>query len=186
MNTFARPGLVRWFNARADRPMAGWVVVLALVAASPGCAEQARQNEPPAPVASGQARTFSSPDAAVPVINDLIRRSDWATLASYYDLSLTRQIREEELLSGRFFITPGASATSGPTAISRYRHPFPPGSRFLSSKPEGDPGALPCIWTVSTVLEIDQGGGAVQRVISECKMIQRKEGFRLLAPAPAA
>lgn len=175
-----------------------WGVSLAVAAGVlVGC--QSPSNAPPepaepalAPVAPAQAQpTPSLPTAplyfispiTVPVqVTDLIRSRDWANLTRFYNLTLTGAPRDE-LLSGRYFIDESKSASMMPGALERYR-PFPPGSRFVEVKADGDPNQLPCIWTLTTVYEIDQGGGMVQRVMQNTKLIQTSEGYQLLPPAP--
>jgi hypothetical protein len=139
---------------------------------------------PPPPDTGTGPRRFSTPQEAVDEANVLLDGRDWKGLARCYDLSLTPRVDIEELRSGRFFVDESAPATAGPTAVSRYRQPFPPGSEFLEATPVGDPSALPCIWRVRTVRSIDQGGGAVQRVTRDCSMIERPEGWQFLPPAP--
>jgi len=125
---------------------------------------------------------FDSPRAAVAAASGWIAARDWASLTRAYDLSLTR-VKEEELLSGRFFVDESRSAHEGPTALDRYRNPFPPGSEFVTAEALGDPGRLPCIWMVTTARSFDAGGGMMQRVLRTCHMIERAEGFRFLPPA---
>jgi len=50
-----------------------------------------------------EARYFSSPRDAVAIISALLKREDFFTLASYYDLSGSA-IEREELTSGDFFL----------------------------------------------------------------------------------
>ena len=144
-------------------------------------------SEPGTPAASAAApdspEYFPSVDEAVRTVGPLLERHDWATLARCYDLSLTPQVRRESLLDGSFFLNPTASA-NGPKAITRWLQPFAPGATFVEAKPLGDPGNLPCVWSVTTVLTIDQGGGPAQRVVRTGRLLQTREGFRFLPPAP--
>lgn len=129
------------------------------------------KTQPPAVTETGP-RRFSSPQEAVDEANVLLDARDWRGLARCYDLSLAPGVDIEELRSGRFFV-------GGKT-------PFPPESDYLEAMPLGNPSTLPCGWRVTTVRLIDQGGGAKQRVTSDCWVIQRAEGWQFLPAAPAA
>ncbi|MBI3269478.1 MAG: hypothetical protein HYZ53_10695 [Planctomycetes bacterium] len=165
----------------------GWALVACLVAALAlqGCKTGSKcfpEKTPPAPVASETgAIYFASPREAVPAANQMLAASDWRRLARCYDLSVTRT-PEDDLVSGRFFAT-GVATSSGAQPVLSSRQPFPAGSEFLDAQPLGDEASLPCIWMLRTALPIDQGGGMIQRVTSDCHMIQTKEGFRFLTPA---
>lgn len=175
-----------------------WVLAAALGLGSlAGC-----QNGPSPSASDGGGRSGSTPPVAAPAaaaaepiyfaspadmparVTEYLRGSDFASLTRCYDLSLTPRVDVASLRSGAFFVNSAAPANQGPTAVSRYRQPFPPGSRFVEVRADGDPGTLPCIWTMTTMLEIDEGGGMVQRVTRECKIIQTSRGYQFLPPAP--
>ena len=122
---------------------------------------------------------FGSIAAAVQFAGQLLAARGWAILSRYYDLALTPEVQRAKLLDGSFFVD-AAKSPNGPGAITRWLQPFPPGANFAGAKALGDPSHLPCIWEVSTVLSIDQGGGPVQRVVEECHLMQTKEGFEFL------
>lgn len=126
---------------------------------------------------------FSAAEEAVQSVTPLLAAGNWATLSRYYDLSLTAGVERSQLLDGGFFVDATKSPT-GPGAVTRWLRPFPPGAKFVEAKPLGDPSRLPCIWMLRTLLSIDQGGGPVQRVVSECRLLQTKDGFQFLPPAP--
>lgn len=127
---------------------------------------------------------FAAPADAPGRVTDLVRAKDWATLTRYYDLSLTPRVDVGAMRSGAFFVDESLPANQGPTAMSRYKQPFPPGSRFVEVVAVGDSAITPCIYDLTTVLEIDQGGGMVQRVLRTTKVIRRTEGWQFLPPAP--
>lgn len=132
---------------------------------------------------------FASPQQVPGTVSPLIGQGRWSMLARHYDRSLTPHVSREDMDTGRFFIDADASATQGPTAITRYKHPFPPGSVFVSAEAIGDPDILPCVWSLTTVRTIDQGGSPgtmVQRVLTECRLIQTSRGYQLLPPARVA
>ena len=125
---------------------------------------------------------FASIEAAVQSAGQLLAAHDWATLSRYYDLALTPEVQRPQLLDGSFFVD-AAKSPNGPGAITRWLQPFPPGASYVGAKALGDSSHPPCIWEVSTVLSIDQGGGPVQRVVQEFHVMQTKDGFQFLPRA---
>ena len=141
--------------------------------------------EPPAPAKENSPAPlyFSSPAEAVRAATPLLAARDWATLSRYYDLTLTPDVTRAQLLDGSFFVD-ATQSPSGPTAITRWRQPFPPGSEMLEAGPLGETSHLPCIWAASTMLSIDQGGSPMQRVVRQTRLIQTPAGFQFLPPGP--
>ena len=111
------------------------------------------------------------------VVNELLRKEDWVTLSSYYDLSGSR-VDRQDLESGRFFVR---AETGGihHQGFARYKHPFPPGFRFDQVRATEDPSVI----LVVVSIEIDQGGGTKQRGLSEFKMRKSAKGYQIL-PSP--
>jgi len=120
---------------------------------------------------------FASPEEAVRTASRLLEAHDWPALARYYGLSGAPTLNSESLRDGSFFLDPRAGP-SGPGALTRWRQPFEAGASFVSAKPVESGTALPRHWTVTTMLSIDQGGGMVQRVVRECRLIETREGFQ--------
>jgi hypothetical protein len=121
---------------------------------------------------------FSSPEAAIPIITNLLRAENWRVLSRYYDLSGTN-IAREELESGRFFLNEKRPTDAHPGVAWKYRHPFAPGYRYSSSE---DVAALNVVQVVVSI-EIDQGGGMIQRGIDEFLMRRSEAGYQILPPA---
>ena len=69
---------------------------------------------------------FKSPEDAVVIVNQLLEKRDWSTLANYYLLDESGP-KLEELKSGGFFFTEDSSASQDPMGFWQYLHPFPPG-----------------------------------------------------------
>lgn len=124
-----------------------------------------------------QARYFTSPEQAVTVATELLRKEDWQTLSRYYDLSGSR-VDRQELESGRFFIRAEEPAGPHPGGFSRYKHPFPPGFKFDRVNATADPNVI----VVVVSIEIDQGGGLKQRGLTEFKMRRSSNGYQILPP----
>lgn len=74
---------------------------------------------------------FESPTYAVIVVNQLLEKRAWSTLAKYYHLDASGP-KLEELTSGRFFYTTESSGPQDPMGFWKYRHPFPPGFAYDS------------------------------------------------------
>jgi hypothetical protein len=126
---------------------------------------------------------FSTAEQAVEVAGKLLAAHDWSTLARYYDLSLTPQVQRDALLDGRFFFEATTSRTAPGTSMP-WRQPFAPGAKFTAAKPVGDPNDLPCIWTLTTTLTVEQGGGQDRPVVRETRLLRTEKGFQLLPSAP--
>ncbi len=118
---------------------------------------------------------FESPEKAVEMVTKLLNKKDWVALSRYYDLS-DSNISRYELVSGRFFYTeqPPEGAVH-PAGFWKYKHPFAPGFQYFGHEPAGGNRV-----TVTVTIQIDQGGGMVQRGMDSFKMIQTGEGYRIL------
>ena len=126
---------------------------------------------------------FGSPEEALVTAGRLVDQQDWETLSRYYDLTLTPQVTRTDLRDGSFFLDAKVNPT-GPQASKRWRQPFPPGSQFVEARAVGDAGQIPVVWTLTTVRIMDQGGGLVQRLVRETKLVRTELGFQFLPPAP--
>lgn len=122
---------------------------------------------------------FESPRQAVPIIKDLLLKKSWATLARYYDLSDSKT-RRDELTSGAFFVRQKPPEVGHPAGFWRYKHPFSPSFEYEGHAPVDD-GVV----VVTMGVEIDQGGGMVQRGKSYFKMRKSDRGWSIL-PEPGA
>lgn len=120
---------------------------------------------------------FSFPRAAVERITELLRAEDWRTLARYYDLTGT-SIKREDLASGRFFLRQERPATTHPGLPWKYRHPFTPGFKLAQAVDRAEVGVV----TVVVFIEIDEGGGRVQRGQSEFAMRWSNNSYQILPP----
>src|SRR5689334_9707968 len=83
-------------------------------------------------------RYFESPQQAVSLVDELLRKQDWPTLASYYDLSGSG-IGRAELSSGKFFLRNERPAVAHPGIDWRIKEPFPPGFKFDHVEPTDRP-----------------------------------------------
>lgn len=121
---------------------------------------------------------FTSPEEAVTIVTDLLRREDWPTLARYYDLTGS-SLSYDDLASGRLFVRTSRPESAHPGLPWRFRHPFTPGFTFRSARAGGRPDVV----VVVVGIDIDQGGGRVQRGQSEFELGRGANGYRLLPPA---
>ena len=154
-------------NLRIQRLVAAVILIGALY----GCATAVGTTNGTA------AHYFTSPEQAVTVITELLRKEDWATLSRYYDLSDSK-VDRKELESGRFFIRTERPEGEHPAGFWRYKHPFPPGFKFDRVRATEDPNVI----VVVVSIEIDQGGGVKQRGLSEFKMQKSAKGYQILPP----
>jgi hypothetical protein len=124
-------------NFRLSQPAKGlgpafWLFVALCLfgvfyAASRPSGEVARQIAAAGP--GGVTAYFSSPQAAVMRINQLLVAHDWVRLAHYYDFTLS-SVLPGQATSGEYFI--GHLAVPPEGAIER---PFPAGYHFVDSQP---------------------------------------------------
>ncbi len=129
---------------------------------------------------SGEALTgtgklyFKTPMDAVEVLSSLMSASDWETIARYYDLSATA-VKREELESGRFFLY--SDPPPGPPFMRKpgIRRPFAPGFKYERHAPDGGDTVR-----VYLKMEIDQGGGRVQRSLDAFKLKKSDAGYQVL------
>jgi hypothetical protein len=109
---------------------------------------------------------FASPADAVPELSKLMDAREWTALAACYDA-------EPGTLTAAFFFDPDASGH--PAGFDRWRHPFPPGWRYLSHTVEGD------VAVVTMGIEINEGDGMIQRGYREFRMRRTSAGWQVLA-----
>ena len=106
-----------------------------------------------------QAKYFTSPKEAVPVITDLLMKQDFKTLSAFYDLSSSK-IKRADLESGEFFVRNKRPEFAHPAEFWRYKHPFSPGFKFNSVQSTEKEG----VYLVRVMVEIDQGAGSPPQV----------------------
>ncbi len=126
------------------------------------------------PRAGESASYFTTPQESVDVITRLLQSRDWATLASYYDLSGT-DIDWQSLSDGRFFLA--ARPPEAARSAEGWRHtvPFPPGSRFQSARYVGNNEV-----EVTVSIDRDDGNGTVQRSLGTFRLKAHPEGYQLV------
>lgn len=127
---------------------------------------------PPLAAMPDERTFFAAPQEAVPALAGMLVAEDWPRLARCYLLDASG-IDRSELESGRYFRR--VAVTAGhPAGLDRWRHPFPPGYRYLSHAVDGDEAL------VRVGIEIDQGGGMVQRGWREFRMRKTAPGWQVL------
>ena len=123
-----------------------------------------------------QAKYFTSPSEAVPVITDLLKKQDFKTLTAFYDLSFSK-IKRADLESGDFFIRKEHPEADHPAGFWRYKHPFAPGYTFSSIQSTAQEG----VYSVQVQIEIDQGADSPQQTgFSDFYMIKSDKGWQIL------
>ncbi len=119
---------------------------------------------------------FASPEAAVPMLTQLLKDKDYKALAAYYDLSGS-DIECAELESGEFFERKERPERAHPAGFWRYKHPFAPGFKFSSTQATDRAH----VFMVEVSIEIDQGvGSPVQISRAYFYMRKSQEGWKLL------
>lgn len=127
------------------------------------------------PEAADGPKYFASPAEAVERITGMLEEKNWVALARHYDLSDSPEDRAT-LLSGEFFYTDEEPAAAHPAGFWHYRHPFAPGFTFHSTRELDEPGVV----EVTVMVEIDQGGGMVQRGIETFLMRRTDRGYQVM------
>lgn len=127
------------------------------------------------PTVSDSQKYFESPESAVEQIAVMLKEKNWARLADYYDLS-DSPVERSTLISGEFFYTDEEPAGAHPAGFWRYKHPFPPAFKFHSTRDLEEPGVI----EVTVHVEIDQGGGMIQRGMQTFLMRKTKNGYRIM------
>lgn len=118
---------------------------------------------------------FSDPASAVEKISVMLKEKDWTQLAKYYDLS-DSPIERSTLLSGDFFYTDQRPESSHPAGFWHYKHPFAPAFKFHSIRELEEPGVI----EVTVEVEIDQGGGMIQRGMQSFLMRKTSKGCQVM------
>ena len=138
-----------------------------------GCNSHSRVTEGP--------KYFDSTASAVEQIAIMLEGKNWPELAHYYDLTNT-SINRETLVSGEFFYTDEEPAAAHPAGFWHYKHPFPPAFKFHSYRQIEEPGLI----EVTVMVEIDQGGGMIQRGVQTFLMRKTEKGHQVIPDkAPA-
>ncbi len=149
-------------------------ITVAMAVLVAGCAS--------APTSSGRGnRYFADPASAVGEIAVMLRERNWARLAEYYDLSES-PISRATLVSGDFFYTDERPASAHPGGFWHYKHPFAPGFTYRGCRELETPGVIEVVVGV----DIDQGGGLVQRGMQAFLMRRTARGYQIMPhKAPA-
>lgn len=117
---------------------------------------------------------FSDPKTAVDEIAALLRKNAWAQLARYYDLSGT-DVLHDALISGKLFVREKPPEFGHPGGFDRYIQPFAPSFSYMYHQTVEDD-----LVEVTVEIEIDQGGGMIQRGLDSFRMRKSERGYRLL------
>lgn len=138
-----------------------------------GCGQSATTN-------SG-GKYFTSPSVAVEKMRVMLKDKNWAELAGYYDLT-DSPVKREELVSGEFFYTEKRPEAAHPAGFWKYKHPFAPAFKFKATRELETPGVI----EVTVEVEIDQGGGMIQRGMQTFLMRKSDKGYQVMPhKAPA-
>jgi len=121
-------------------------------------------------------RCFNNPQDAVSDIAMMLRNKNWKDLASYYDLNESH-VERGALTSGEYFIRHTRPKSAHPGGFWRYRHPFSPEFDFGWVEPVEENGD---VVEVFVTIEIDQGGGMIQRGIDSFLMRESECGYQIL------
>ncbi len=125
---------------------------------------------------SSGGRYFSSPEEAVPIIADLLRKEDFEILAQYYELTGS-EVQLSELISGDFFMRKERPEAAHPAGFWHYRHPFSPGFEYSHMNTKSENG----VWVIHLSIEIDQGkGSSPQAGRDSFLMIESEKGWQVL------
>ncbi len=118
-------------------------------------------------------RYFSTPQAAVTGITDLLKAQDWTTLSTYYDLTGSA-IDQTALKNGSYFVTEQPAEKAKNVSL-RFKQPFAPGFQYRATKPIGSDE-----FEVSLMIEINNGDGTVRRALDALYLKAYPEGYQIL------
>ncbi len=118
---------------------------------------------------------FPSPISAVKQITVMLENKDWLELSRYYDLN-NSSVDRATLISGEFFYTDEKPEAAHPAGFWHYKHPFSPAFKYASSHNLEEPGVI----EVAVVVEIDQGGGMIQRGMQAFLMRKTNRGYQVM------
>ncbi len=148
-------------------------ITCSLCVFSLGCGETATSDD--------AGKYFASPEAAVEQITVMLKDKNWPELAEYYDLADSPEDRAD-LVSGEFFYTEEQPEVAHPAGFWKYKHPFSPAFEFKSTRDLEEPGVI----EVTVGVEIDEGGGMIQRGLDTFLMRKSDKGYQVLPhKAPA-
>ena len=152
-------------------------VLLALaVLASPVTAQEEAPSPPLSEPPGMGANFFPSPEAAIPMIEDMLRNLRWKLLASYYDLTGTG-IDRARLRDGSFFMEKESGGN-----MFRIRHPFAPPFQFDHVVKTKQPDEHLIVMSVG----LDRVEGRPQEfVLCFFKMRQFASGWQLMPQIPS-
>ena len=117
---------------------------------------------------------FEDPRQSVALITDMMVAKQWPKLATYYDPDAL-DVDLSVLNSGEYFIRKELPKVGHPAGFSRYIQPFSPGFIYQSHKLVGDN-----IIEITVQVEIDQGGGMIQRGHDIYHMTKSSAGYQLI------
>jgi len=119
---------------------------------------------------------FESPQIAVELITIMLKDKNWKELTKHYDLT-NSDTEPKPLKSGDFFYTEERPESAHPAGFWKYKHPFAPGFKYDSVR---DVTEEPGIVEVTISIEIDQGGGMIQRGYNTFLMRKSDLGYQVL------
>lgn len=122
---------------------------------------------------------FDSPRQAVDSIKTMLLSSDWNKLSRYYDLRGTDDLDRETLTSGDFFIRKEKPEVAHPAGFWKYKRPFAPQYSYLSHRSLSND-----VVEVTVHIEIDEGGGMIQRGMQNFHLQKSSNGYQLLPKSP--
>jgi len=119
---------------------------------------------------------FASPKDAVSKIAEMLRQSNFKTLAGYYDLTGSGLLIAD-LESGDFFVRKERPESAHPAGFWRYKHPFSPGFEYSNMWPAEKQN----VHVIQVMTSIDQGSDSPAQVgYSQFYMIQSTHGWQVL------
>ena len=120
---------------------------------------------------------FDNPSISVAQIKIMLKEKNWVELSKYYDLS-DSQIERSDLVSGNFFYTEEIPEVAHPAGFWKYKHPFAPAFDYNSVRELEETGVI----EVTVSIEINQGGGLIQRGLQTFLMRKSDKGYQVMPP----
>lgn len=128
---------------------------------------------------AGFSNYFSSPEEAVSIITDLMRKEDWLKLGRYHDYAGTGW-RENDLQDSAFYLHEIKPEKTHPAIPWKYKFPFAPGFKLESVEDAPQVGVVRVILR----LDIDEGGGMKQTSLVVLLLRKSEKGYQIIPPEP--
>ena len=123
---------------------------------------------------TAQSLYFSSPQESVEKTSKLLINENWDKLMTFYFLENTDKETLDSMKNGSYFIRDKKPFSYHPGVSWKYKKPFSPSFKYSNHETiEED------LIKVTVSIEIDQGGGMIQKGMSYFYLLKSKKGYQI-------